>query len=88
MSCGRVLVVGVGAGCAAVVASVAANHAVAIQVVGAIVGAALTTGGVALVTASWSRRRASEIRNLLVGFGFFLACIGGFTMAAGIGLYH
>jgi hypothetical protein len=75
-------------GCAAIVAAVAANHAVTIQVAGAVAGATLTTGGVALMAASWPHRRKSEVRNLLVGFGFFLACIGGFTMAAGAGLYH
>jgi hypothetical protein len=82
------LVVGVGAACAAGVAAVAANHAVAIQVLGAIAGAILTTGGIALIAVSWPHRRASDTRSLLVAFGFFLACIGGFTMAAGAGLYH
>lgn len=88
MSGRQALVVAVGAGCAAVVAFVVANHALAIQVAGAIAGAALTTGGVGLMAGSWSDRHASEVRSLLVGFGFFLACIGGFAMLAGVGLYH
>ena len=88
MSRRRALVVAVGAGCAAVVAAVAANHAVAIQVAGAVAGGVLTTGGIALIAGSWAHRRASEVRNFLVGFGFFLASIGGFVMAAGAGLYH
>lgn len=84
----RAFVVAVGAGCGAVVAAVGANHAVVVQIVGALAGALLTTSGVALIASSWSRRRVSETRNFLVGLGFFLACIGGFAMAAGIGLDH
>lgn len=88
MNLGRLAVVASGVGGAAVVAAVVANHAVTIQIAGATAGAVMTTGGVALVSSSWSHRRVSEIRNLLVGFGFFLACIGAFAMVAGVGLYH
>ncbi len=84
----RSLPVAVGAVCALVVAAVAANHALAIQVVGAGAGAVMTTGGVALASSSWPHRRVSEVRNLLVAFGFFLACLGASVMAAGVGLYH
>lgn len=88
MNLGRVSVVAVAVGCALVSAAVAANHALTIQVVGAAAGAAMTTGGVALAVSFWSHRRTSELRHLLTGVGFFLACVGVFTLLAGAGLYH
>ncbi|MGH2954956.1 MAG: hypothetical protein ACRDK9_13260 [Solirubrobacterales bacterium] len=59
----------------------------AIQVVGAAAGAAMTTGGVALVVSSWPHRRISELRHLLTGVGFFVTCVAYFLLA-GAGLYH
>lgn len=82
------LVVAVGAACAVAVAAVEANHAVSIQVVGAVAGAVLTTAGVALAAFSWRRQSASELRSVLFAFGFVLTCIGGFAILAGAGLYH
>lgn len=88
MSRSKLPVVGVGASCALVIVAVVANHALAIQVVAAAAGAVMITGGVALASSSWPHRRMSELRNLLVGLGFFLSCIGVFVMLAGVGLYH
>jgi hypothetical protein len=82
------LVAAAGAGCAAVILFVAANHAIPLQVVGAIGGAVLTTGGVALMSSSWRHRHVSELRRFVVAYGFFLTCLGGFFMVAGVGFFH
>lgn len=71
-----------------IVASVVANHAVALQVGGAAGGAVFATGGAALGAVQWPRRATSEASRALAAFGFLGCCVGLFTMLAGAGLYH
>ena len=84
----RLVVAGIGVLCALVPCVLGASGALRVQVVAAVVGAAMATGGVALGLAGWPQRRSSELHNLLAAFGFFLLCGGVVLMLAGIGLYH
>ena len=84
----RLVVAGIDVLCALVPSVLAASGALRVQVVAAVVGAAMATAGVALGLAGWPRRRSSELHNLLAAFGFFLLCGGVVLMLAGIGLYH
>jgi TRAP-type C4-dicarboxylate transport system permease small subunit len=68
-------------------ARLAISGALEVQVLAAAAGALMATGGVGLLSASWPRRRYSELHHLLAAMGFFLLCAGAVAMLAGVGIY-
>lgn len=83
-----VAVAGIAGGSALVAVEVARDHALEIQVVGAVAGATLAIGGSALTAWAWPDRRRSELCRLLASLGFLVACVGALAMGAGIGILH
>lgn len=81
-------VAGLGLILAAVPSLLAASGALGIQVAAAGAGAAIATGGLALMRVGWPHRRRSDIHHLLAALGFFLLCAGAVALLAGVGLYH
>lgn len=70
------------------VARVAAQHVVGMQIVAATAGALMTVIGVAILARTRPDPTGSEWRTLAAAAAFFCVCLGVFVMAMGVGLFH
>lgn len=74
--------------CTVAIVFVAGNHALDVQIAGAVGGSILLVGSVALMTRSWPRRAHSPREDLLFSLAFFAGSVGVFVLLASIGIFH